>query len=260
MPRREMTAAYEQPLNERVRTLLRLEFLFQQAEHGIAGDSEWHSRQVVAALIDILGVLSARGDVRSELIKELERLALTLGRLQNSPNVDPQRLGPLLEQCRRLADGMKSVRGLPGGELKDNELLTSVMQRTGIPGGTCGFDLPAYQHWLLKSADERRAQLEAWMASMATLREASTLVLRMLRDSATPRPLVAQGGVFQQTLDRTTPYQLLRVLLPADCPYFAEISGSKYFFTIRFMQQEQTRERPSQCGADIEFQLSCCAL
>jgi cell division protein ZapD len=260
MPRRDMTAAYEQPLNERVRTLLRLEFLFQQAQHGIAGVSEWHSRQVVAALIDILGVLSARGDVRAELIKELERLASTLGRLENSPGVDPDRLRPLLAECRRLAESMHSVRGLPGGELKDNELLTSVMQRAGIPGGTCGFDLPAYQHWLLKPAEERRAQLEAWMGSMKTLREATTLVLRLLRDSASPQPLVAKGGIFQQNIERGTACQLLRVLLPADAPYFAEVSGSKYFFTIRFLQQRQTRERPTQTTDDVEFLLSACGL
>lgn len=260
MARPDRMAAYEQPLNERVRTLLRLEFLFQQAWHGIAGDSEWHSRQVVAALIDILGVLSARGDVRAELIKELERIAITLGRLESSPGVDPGRLRTLLDDCRRLADAMKSVHGLPGAELKDNELLMAVMQRAGIPGGTCGFDVPAYQHWLLKPAAERRAQAEAWMQPMRHLQEASGLVLRMLRESTHPRRLVAQGGVFQQNLERSTAYQLIRVLLPADAPYFAEISGSKYFFTIRFMQQPRTRERPSQSGDDVEFMLSCCAI
>lgn len=260
MARPDTTAAYEQPLNERVRTLLRLEFLFQQAQHGIEGDTEWHSRQVVASLLDILGVLSARGDVRAELIKELERIAVTLGRLADSPGVDPQRLRSLLDECRRLADSMKSVRGLPGGELKDNELLNGVMQRAGIPGGTCGFDLPAYQHWLHKPGEERQAQLAAWMQSMDNLRQSTTLVLRMLRESATPRQLTATSGVFQQNLDRGTSYQLVRVLLPADSPYFAEISGSKYFFTIRFMQQPNTRERPTQTNEHVKFLLSCCAI
>lgn len=258
--RQPQTAVYEQPLNERVRTLLRLEFLFQQARHGIAGDSEWHSRQVVSALIDVLGVLSARGDVRTEIIKELERLTTTLVRLEHSPGVDQGRLRLLLDECRRLTEGMKSVRGLPGGELKDNDLLLSVMQRSGIPGGTCGFDLPAYHHWLMQPAPARRAQLEEWMASAENLRQASALILRMLRDSATPRELVADGGVYQQNLDRNTPYQLLRVLLPIDAPYFAEISGSKHFFTVRFLVQPQTRERPVQANEAVPFHLSCCAL
>lgn len=254
------SATYEQPLNERVRTLLRLEFLFQQAAFGDAGDSVWHSRQVVASLIDILGVLAARGDVRSEIIKELERISATLSRLADSPGVDPDRLQALLAECGRLTAAMGSVRGLPGGDLKDNELLTSVMQRAGIPGGTCGFDLPAYQHWLGQPAEARHFQQQEWLESVATLREATTLILRLLRESAEPREELAEGGLFQRNLDRSTPYQLLRVQLPADSPYYAELSGSKHFFTVRFMRPEDLRERPTPAQDDVRFKLSCCAL
>ncbi len=254
------TAVYEQPLNERVRTLLRLEFLFHQARHGIAGDSEWHSRHVVGALIDILAVISARGDVRTEIVKELERLTIILARLESSPGVDHGRLKQLLDECQRLADAMKSARGLPGNELKNNDLLVSVMQRAGIPGGTCGFDLPAFQHWLLQPAAVRRAELEEWMSSLETLRQAAALILRLLRESCEPRPQIAKNGVYQQMLDRSAPYQLLRVHLPLDAPEFAEISGSKHFFTVRFLVQPLPHERPVQTAETVHFHLSCCAL
>lgn len=256
-----MPAAYEQPLNERIRTLLRLEFLFQEIDWALNGDSPWHSRQVVTTLLDILSVLSSRGDIRAELIKELERIASSFERLKNNPEVDSARLQPLLEECRRLAHALKSVRGLPGGELKNNDLLNGVMQRAGIPGGTCSFDLPAYQHWLLKPTAERRAQLQAWFGPLETLQQATALVLRLLRESADPESLVARGGLFQQSPDRGgATYQLIRVLLPADAPYFAEISGSKYFFTVRFMQQPDTRDRPVQTSDDVAFQLCRCGL
>lgn len=253
--------AYEQPLNERVRTLLRLEFLFQQVSHGLEGDSEWHSRAVINSLLDIVSVLSSRGDIRSELIKELDRIAINLTRLAPSPAVDQARLLPLLDECRHLAEQLKSVRGLPTAELKRDELLASVMQRTGIPGGACGFDLPAFQHWLLRPAAERREQLETWLGNLEYLQQGNALVLRMLRDSAEPVALTAAGGVFQRTPDKSAPQaQLIRVLLPAASPYYAEISGSKFFFTIRFMQQTSTRERPIQSSEDVEFQLCNCGI
>lgn len=255
-----MPAAYEQPLNERIRTLLRLEFLFQEIDWTLNGDSPWHSRQSVATLLDILSVLSSRGDIRGELIKELERIAGSLERLRHNPDVDSARLQPLLEDCRRLAAALKSVRGLPGSELKNNDLLNGVMQRAGIPGGTCSFDLPAYQHWLLQPAAERRAQLQAWFGPLETLQQATALVLRLLRESAEPESLVARDGLFQQSPDRSASYQLIRVLLPADAPYFAEISGSKYFFTVRFLQQRETGERPVQTRDDVAFQLCRCGL
>jgi|SRR5690625_4507512 len=253
-------AIYEQPLNERVRTLLRLEFLFKQAKSGMAGSSEWHSRQTMNSLLDILAVLSARGDVRSELIKELQRMTMSLARLEDSPEVDQDRLQPILDECRRLTEDMRAVRGLPGTELKNDELLSSVMQRAGIPGGACGFDLPALQFWLQQPAEIRQAQLEAWMSTLDSLRQSTTLVLGMLRDSATPTSLIAPAGIYQQTPDKDLQTQLIRILLPIDSPCFAEISGSRYFFTIRFMQQADTAERPVQSTDDIEFQLCNCGL
>ena len=47
---------YEQPLNERIRTFLRLEFLFQQANHGLQHRSPWDTRASLTNLIEILNV------------------------------------------------------------------------------------------------------------------------------------------------------------------------------------------------------------
>ncbi len=250
---------YEQPLNERVRTLLRLEFLYAEAQMAISGNSEWHSRRAVDSLIEILAVLS-RGDLRTELVKELERLTITLQRLDGDPGVAQERLHAILSECQRLGEGLRAARGQPGIELKSDELLNSIVQRSGVAGGTCGFDLPAYQHWLQKPAEERRARLIQWFSTLDYLREAGQLLLTSLRDSTTLRPQQALRGVYQRNLERDVSYQLIRVALPADSPYFPEISGSKLFFTVRFLTQQDTSERPTKTDDDIEFRLACCVI
>ena len=63
---------YEQPLSERMRTFLRLEFLYQQMLYNGELDSDWATRAVIANLLDILAILS-RGDVRSDVHKELDQ-------------------------------------------------------------------------------------------------------------------------------------------------------------------------------------------
>lgn len=68
---------YEQPLNERVRFLLRLEFLFQQVTHAMRGHSPWDSRFALQGLLDILA-LTGRNEFKGELLKELDRHATTL--------------------------------------------------------------------------------------------------------------------------------------------------------------------------------------
>ena len=62
--------------NERLswlRTFLRLDFLYNQALYHNEMASQWGSRAAVGCLIDILAI-TTRGDVRSEVLKELFRI------------------------------------------------------------------------------------------------------------------------------------------------------------------------------------------
>ena len=250
---------YEHPLNERVRTLLRLEFLFGQGEFGYSGDTPWHSRAGVNALIDVMGLLS-RGDLRKDVQKELDRVTGLLEGLEESPGVDASRLAEALSECRSVSERFQNAGPLLGARLRDNELLAAIGQRLGIIGGTCAFDLPGYHHWLQQPARERRRQLEDWFADYGLIREATDLLLWFLRDSAHPRRETAPAGMYQASLDRNQPYQLLRVLLPADAPYFPEISGTRHFVTLRFMHQDDMDTRPRQSQEDVDFLLERCAI
>ncbi len=250
---------FEHPLNERVRTLLRLEFLFAQGEFGFSGDSPWHSRAGVNALIDVMGLLS-RGDLRKEVQKELDRVTGLLEGLEESPGVDASRLAQALAECRALTERFRNAGPLLGARLRDNELLAAVSQRLGIIGGTCAFDLPGYHHWLQQPAAQRRRQLQDLFADYGPIREATDLLLWFLRDSAHPRRESAPSGIYQASLDRNQPYQLLRVLLPADTAYFPEISGTRHFVTLRFMRQDDMDSRPRQSQEDVDFLLERCAI
>jgi len=63
---------YEQPLNERMRSFLRLEFLYTQATYHSEMPNAWSARAAVASILEILAI-TARGDSRSDVLKELER-------------------------------------------------------------------------------------------------------------------------------------------------------------------------------------------
>ncbi len=249
---------YEQPLNERIRTFLRLEFLFGQVDHSLAADLEWDSRTSIANLIEILNVFS-RTDLKTEVIKELERLAGTLSRLESNPEVDRGKLSEILDDIDLLSDRLHLSQGQVGQELKGNEFLNAIRQRSSIPGGTCDFDLPAYHFWLQKPGEERDAEIRHWLSAFDNYRAAIDLNLRLIRESAVKSKEVAVGGFYQQSLDSALPFQLIRVTLPGDAPCFAEISGGKHRFTVRMMEM-RGYERPSQAAGDIEFKLGCCAI
>lgn len=249
---------YEQPLSERIRTFLRLEFLFDQTKAFLAGNSVWESRAALAGILEILSIFS-RADLKTEVMKELERQALVLERLEENPGVDRHRLSELLNQMDGLIDYMHSLTGQVGQELRQNEFLSSIRQRITIPGGTCDFDLPAYHFWLQQPAEKRHEQLQQWFKNFEAIAQSISLILRLIRESAPPAKEVAEAGFFQKSLDPSTPCHIVRVIVPADCPYFAEISGGKHRFTVRFLEQ-RLEERPVQTTGNVPFELACCII
>src|SRR5580658_3491078 len=99
---------YEQPLNERMRTFLRLEFLYTQASYHAESTSPWSSRAAVSSLLEILAI-TARGDSRSDVLKELERQVNILREYQSKTGVDPARLKSLMSNLVRLRADLAAV-------------------------------------------------------------------------------------------------------------------------------------------------------
>jgi cell division protein ZapD len=252
-------SVYEQPLSERIRTFLRLEHLFAKAEHALKSIDPWSSRATLEAVIDIMAVLS-RADLKKEIIKELEGHATTLQGLSRNPNVDPGRLQDVLDTVKAQLGSLRADENSWGQELRDDELLSTVRQRSTITAGTCNFDLPALHYWLQASADQRVNDLQHWLRSYDLLNSSVSLCLKLVRESSIATQEVAPSGFFQRTLETSTPCQMIRVCLMDDARCFPEISAGKHRFTVRFMSPMATSDRPAQTNADVEFDLHCCII
>jgi len=248
---------YEQPLNERMRNFLRLDFLYQEAVHHHTKADSWSTRAAVAALLEILTV-TQRGDVRAEVLKELERQMTQLSTFNTRPGVDAARLRVLLTKLHGMREDLASVGALFMQKLRDSEFLNAIKHRSTIPGGTCEFDLPNYTHWLNLPDEIRGADFAHWLAVIRPLGDAVGELLWMTREQARSRPEVAVGGVFHLTLDRDVPAQMIRVSLPADSDIYPEISGSHYRCSIRFLYWQDADNRPLQATEDVRFTLSTC--
>src|SRR5262245_66323560 len=105
------TIAYEQPLNERMRGFLRLDFLYQQAVHHHTRSDPWSTRAAVDALLEILAI-TARGDLRGEVLKDLERQMSQLSTFGTRPGVDAARLRMLLAKMTRLREDLTAAGAL----------------------------------------------------------------------------------------------------------------------------------------------------
>jgi len=251
------TLVFEQPLNERMRTFLRLDFLYNQALHHNEIGTQWGSRAAVASLIDILAITS-RTDVRSDVLKELEAQLTALNEFQSNPGVDSQRLKSLITNLVRLRTDLNSAGSAYLQPLRDSEFLNAIKHRSAIPGGTCEFDLPDYTFWLTQPDELRMRTFSQWLALLRPLCDAIAELLWLTRQNGRSRPEVAKGGTYNITFDRDQPLQLLRIALPAAAGLYPEISGSHHRCSVRFLTWNGGTARPTQTQADVSFTLSCC--
>jgi cell division protein ZapD len=253
----ERLTVYEQPLNERLRTFLRVEFLYQQALYHVDSADTWSSRAAVNSLLDILAI-TGRGDARSDVLKELERQMALLREYQARAGVDSARLNAVLATLVQRRDELAAAAGAGLTGLRDSDFLAGIKHRSAIPGGTCEFDLPDYFHWLNLPAEQRRSDFLAWLAAVRPLCESVVDLLWVARENSRPRTEVAPNGVFQIAFEREAPIQLLRIGLPASSGLFPEISGSHHRCSIRFMSWNDVRHRAGQSDGDVSFVLTCC--
>ena len=250
------TITFEHPLNERCRTLLRLSHLFEQFAFHTPRQSEWDSRAALGTLLDIAAIL-ARADIKSDLLKEMDRYRGSLDRIAGRPGVDSSRLNAVLKDIRAVEQSLRQVQGQLGQSLRGDEFLTSILQRSSIPGGNCNFDLPQYHFWLNQPHEIRQTQMSEWMQDLLPVREAVVLLLNLVRNSNLPTREQAAQGFFQRTLESQAPAQMLRVGLPRNSTVFTEISGNKHRFSIRFLEAVDAG-KPLQTDRDVDFLLTAC--
>lgn len=253
-----MSIIFEQPLNERIRTFLRLEHLFNQLyfmQH--ERHSIWHYRALVATLIEILTVFD-RADIKTEFLKECDRLKIQFTKLFKSPNVDGKRLQDIIQKIDMQAESLQSIKGRIGQELREHELITAIKHRLPIPGGACNFDLPQYHCWLSEDDVRRQNDIQNWIQIFKPIEVTTALILELIRNSAYAEEETAPEGFFQKTLDGATPCQLIRITKHPR-GIFPEISGGKHRINIRFLQLDENGH-PVQTKENVDFELVCCMI
>jgi cell division protein ZapD len=248
---------YEYPFNESIRTMLRLEHLFDRLGQLIERDTPVDHHYALATIFEVMDVAS-RADLKSDLLKDLDRHKAQLATYRSNPAVSQAALDEVIARIDHCHANLNALPGKAGQSLAGNEWLMSVRSRISIPGGTCEFDLPAYYAWQQFDASRRRADLAQWTASLMPLAEALQVLLGLLRDAGVPHKVSASAGQYQQSLPAGRSFLLLRVRIdPAD-RIVPEISGHRLMVLIRLMRQDaEGRLKPS--ASEASFELTLCA-
>ena len=248
---------YEFPLNERVRTLLRLEDLFSRVETLIERTDSIDHHSALGVLFELLEV-AGRADLKSELLQELERQKKILSALHANPAISEDALEGILNSIDAASTDLLAMSGKIGQHLRDNEWLMGIKQRACIPGGVCEFDLPSYHYWQHQTSAARHAHLSSWLKPMLPLHEGLTIVLKLLRESGKVHHFTALHGSFQQMQGGKIAH-MLRIHIDQSLPCLPEISANKYALNVRFVAANYAA-KTSLYDQDVPFELTFCAL
>ncbi len=248
---------YEYPFNESMRTMLRLEHLFDRLGQMLPRDAAVDHHFALVTLFEILEVAS-RADLKSDLLKELERHKAQLIGYRSNPQVSVAALDTMIGRIDRVFNALNQQPGKAGQALAGHEWLTSLRSRINIPGGTCEFDLPAYYAWQQLEPARRRADLLGWVNVLAPLAEALQTLLQLVRESGVPHKVAASAGQFQQSLPQGKSYQLLRLRMAPGEGLVPEITGHRLMVSVRLMRGDADgRLRPA--AVDMPFEMTLCA-
>jgi cell division protein ZapD len=250
---------YEFPLNERIRTLLRLEDLFGKFSFFLTQDHRLDHHTALLTLFEIIEV-GSRADLKSDLLQELDRQRASLLQFRGHPSVDKVMLEETLANIDQTATQLGQCSGRLGYHLRDNEFLMIIRSRCSIPGGVCEFDLPGYHRWQSRSAQARRLDIENWFEPMRPLARAIALVLKILRHSGEMIEVKAENGNYTQQMSGKS-FHLLRVDMPSNLEVVPEFSANKYMLWIRFNIPNANGVSKNNPFLDlIEFRIRLCNL
>ena len=170
---------FEYPFNERIRTYLRLEHLFRRLGLLMSREHPVDHHFALVTLFEAMDV-AARADLKSDVMKDLERQKGVLAGYRGNPAIAEAVLDQVIGQLDACFDALNHLPGKIGQPLADNDWLMGVRSRIGIPGGTCEFDLPGYHAWQQMPPERRREDLGRWAQALAPLADSVRLLLQML--------------------------------------------------------------------------------
>ena len=241
------TIVYEHPLTEKVRCYLRIEHLSDQ----ILAYQDIEDAQLFKPFFNVLFSLAEqidRGELKKELIRDLDAHKIALKRLRNDDNIDKDKLENLIEKIEQF-NFSQSVPNQAQMLIQQDPLLNQIKNKSSLPGGGCQFDTPMLHYWFHLPQSQKINAFKRWLEPLQPTIDAIRLLLQLTRESKSYTAEIASDGFYQSNCEKT---QLIRIKLSVQQGCYPSVSGYRSRYSIRFIAWN---EQPLH---DIKFELACC--
>ncbi len=190
------------------------------------------------------------------MLQELDRQGLQLKRYSGQPGVSEEQLSILVTEIAKSHLSLSAVPIRLGPHIPEFEWLTMLRGRSGVPGGTCQFDIPSFYTWLKRPAHLRASNISSWLAPLTPLLDSIDLALRLLREGSQAISLNAHNGLYEFALEGRQ-VLLIRIVVENKPEVVAEISANKHLIAVRFRKLDKALHLQA-VTQEIPFHLSLC--
>ncbi len=240
---------YEFPTNQQTRKFLRLEQSFRTVRDLVDNDKAASQKAALFRLMEIVDFFD-RNDIRSELLKELERLQQTMQVLADNPAVDSSKLTYFINQLHKLGSVLSS-EGRAGDILKSDPFLTIVRQKWSLGGALCSFDAPQIIHFLGCGVEHTQLQMRHWLNLIKVYKTSVGIILRLYRESGEFKQCITKNLSFQENIDAKI--KLIAIKLPQNIEYVPEVSIGSHRLSLLLNPLDSAN---SNSEMEIQFALA----
>jgi len=254
----EHSLLYEFPLNERMRTLLKLEQQFKRFRDSLICSQACNAHSAITALVEIYRLLeySAADKI---LLEEKLKYYQNLERLAQTPSIDTVALHNVLFKLKESIDALQEFN-FSKITFMQQELFKSYSNRMPLPGGSMCFDTPLLHYWLKQSTHQHQESCESWISELQAVENGILLLLHLIRQCHFPTKEMAKYGQFTQNLKHSDDIQLIKVEYNNDLAVYPKISADKHRANIQFFDAILEQKIHKTTHQDIPFELTLCSL
>ncbi len=238
---------YEFPTNQQTRKFLRLEQSFKTVRGLVEIEEASAQRAALFHLMEIVDFFD-RNDVRTDILKELDRLQQSMQVLIDNPAVDSSKLSYFINQLAKLSSNL-SNEGRAGDVLKQDPFLTLVRQKWSLGGALCSFDSPQIIRFLGCGPEHTQTRLNQWLDRIKIYRTCCSIILRVYRESGEFTQCITQNLSYQETMDAKI--KLVAIKIPQNIPYVPEVSLGAHRLSMQL-----NPVNPDDVLQDVEIQFS----
>jgi cell division protein ZapD len=249
---------YEIPLNERMRSFLRAEYLINALKHDYTQISAHDSKRTLNLVIALYRFLD-QTDLKQQLLQSIEQYANGLKRLLHTPEVNLNTLNQVLDNLNSSISKLSATHTQFEKLLQENPILSQLSGRN-FDGMSPSFDLPEVYLWMHLDTKTKQSFLDSVLEPLGPIIQSLDQFLSLTRQCSITQDAKATSGIYKKHTKNLNNLQLIGVSYPLDLGVYPKVSANKQCLNISFYElslKQHTRNRTAQ---DIPFQLTYCNL